>query len=111
MNGGGAHGYPMVVFGGLLLSSLYGVIPGLIMEWLMASKATAIVAWATGLSAAITVSTTDSLLTLLWDNAIHYPVWVPILCLGSVTLCVSGGVGYALRGTTVQTKPSPSART
>ncbi|MHA7220366.1 hypothetical protein ACX80L_15945 [Arthrobacter sp. MDT1-48-3] len=108
MGGGGAHEYLMVIFGGLLLSCLLGVVPGLIMEWLMESKATAIVAWATGLSAAACVSASYSALTLVWDNAVHYPVWVQILCLGAVTLCVSAGVGCALRGTTVQSEPSPS---
>ena len=107
MGGGGAHEYLMVVFGGLLLSCLLGVIPGLIMEWLTESKATAVVAWATGLSAAACVSASYGALSLIWDNAIHYPAWVQILCLGAVTLCVSASVGYALRGTTVQTRPAP----
>ncbi|MHA7191877.1 hypothetical protein ACX80N_16455 [Arthrobacter sp. MDT2-16] len=107
MGGGGAHEYLMVVFGGLLLSCLLGVIPGLIMEWLTGSKTTAIVAWATGLSAAACVSVSYGVLSLIWDNAIHYPGWVQILCLGAVTLCVSAGVGYTLRGTTVQIKSSP----
>ncbi len=69
MGGGGAHEYLMVIFGGLLLSCLLGVIPGLIMEWLMESKATAIVAWATGLAGAASVGASYGALTIVWDNA------------------------------------------
>ncbi|MET1086354.1 MAG: hypothetical protein ABWY04_04415 [Arthrobacter sp.] len=101
------HEYLMVIIGGLLLSCLVGVIPGVIMEWLMESKPMAIVAWATGLAAAVCLSVSYGLLSLAWDGAIHYPVWVQILCLAAVTLCVAGGVGYALRSTTAQNKPGP----
>lgn len=108
MGGGGAHEYLMVVLGGLLLSFLLGVIPGLIMEWLMESRTTRIVAWSTGRSAAICVGTSYGALTLVWGDAIHYPVWVQISCLGAIILCVAAGVGYALRGTTAQSKRVPS---